>query len=86
MSNVLVSYECLLVDIIYNTSFYMYLFLILVAPTKVVLADENGDTLPHNSALGPLREGAQLLLFCEAFDGRPAPKITWRQGERNLKG
>lgn len=48
---------------------------VIVPPTKIVILDESG--LERRSVVGPYAEGADMLLRCEVFGGKPKPTVVW---------
>ena len=59
--------------------------LVVVAPPRS-LQLYSGQQVVTNSSLGPAREGTELRLRCESSGGRPPALLSWRVGERGVRG
>lgn len=53
---------------------------VIVPPDPVVIFDESGSA--RTSFVGPYTEGQQVTLICDAFGGRPPPRLTWSRDGR----
>ncbi|KAI1302372.1 Hemicentin-2 [Halotydeus destructor] len=58
---------------------------VLAAPGKSVIYSGN-ETVRKDKALGPLSEGDVLDLKCSVSGGKPAPRLSWRQIDKDGKG
>ncbi|XP_025836985.1 hemicentin-2 isoform X3 [Agrilus planipennis] len=57
----------------------------LVIPAFVRLIGSNGRSLGNESILGPINEGTNIEITCEANGGRPVPKVIWYNGSKEIE-
>ncbi|XP_069192808.1 uncharacterized protein [Procambarus clarkii] len=57
---------------------------VIVPPDSVRIVDVNGNE--KSSTIGPYVLGMTLTLKCVATGGRPAPKLTWWAGHKEVRG
>nr|XP_053634411.1 nephrin-like [Cherax quadricarinatus] len=57
---------------------------VIVPPDSVRIVDINGNE--KSSTIGPYVLGMTLILKCIATGGRPAPKLTWWAGHKEIRG
>ncbi|CAL1291261.1 unnamed protein product [Larinioides sclopetarius] len=59
----------------YRTLSYMYELKVIVPPREVNIMDESGQRIEET--IGPVDEGSNVTLICEAEGGSPSPSVTW---------
>ncbi|KAG8194330.1 hypothetical protein JTE90_029206 [Oedothorax gibbosus] len=59
----------------YRTLSYMYELRVIVPPREVNILDETGQRI--DETIGPVDEGSNVTLICEAEGGSPSPSVTW---------
>ncbi|XP_008195943.1 hemicentin-2 isoform X1 [Tribolium castaneum] len=57
---------------------------VIVPPHQVLVYDNSGRDIV--GIVGPLEEGADLVLTCEVRGGRPTPTVSWFMNERLVEG
>nr|XP_022903608.1 nephrin [Onthophagus taurus] len=59
---------------------------VIVPPNKLQMFDNSGRRELTNGVVGPLEEGADLVLTCEVRGGRPPPTVSWFINDRLVEG
>ncbi|XP_060522405.1 synaptogenesis protein syg-2-like isoform X2 [Cylas formicarius] len=57
---------------------------VIVPPHQLLLYDSSGRDV--SGVIGPLEEGADLILTCEVRGGRPSPTVSWFINDRLVEG
>ncbi|XP_054717865.1 nephrin-like [Uloborus diversus] len=59
----------------FRTLSYTYELKVIVPPREVNIIDERGQRI--DETIGPVDEGSNVTLICEAEGGSPTPSVTW---------
>ncbi|CAG9789176.1 unnamed protein product [Diatraea saccharalis] len=76
-------YRCRIDYVDSPTRNYKVNLTVIVPPESPRIYDFEGREI-LGSIAGPFREGQDLLLSCQAAGGKPAPDVSWWQGEERL--
>ncbi|XP_054713696.1 nephrin-like [Uloborus diversus] len=68
-------YKCRVEYKRYRTLSYTYDLKVIVPPREVIIMDEWGQRIEET--VGPVDEGSNVTLICEAEGGSPSPAVTW---------
>ncbi|CAO1401818.1 unnamed protein product [Diamesa tonsa] len=56
---------------------------VTVPPSAILMLNNDEETIPNNTTIGPLREGHKFEAVCEVRGARPQPVVGWyRSGKR----
>ncbi|KAF5299772.1 hypothetical protein FQA39_LY11442 [Lamprigera yunnana] len=57
---------------------------VIVPPHQMLVYDNSGRDV--SAVVGPMEEGADLILTCEVRGGRPPPTVTWFANDKIIEG
>ncbi|EEC19793.1 sidestep protein, putative, partial [Ixodes scapularis] len=57
--------------------------IVIVPPKRPVILDENETRIENTTR--PYREGEDITLTCDVYDGKPEPVVTWWRGSELLQ-
>ncbi|XP_042897575.1 neural cell adhesion molecule 2 isoform X2 [Parasteatoda tepidariorum] len=69
------TYRCRVEYKRYRTLSYQYELKVIVPPREVNIMDDRGQRIEET--IGPVDEGSNVTLICEAEGGSPSPSVTW---------
>ncbi|XP_015782667.1 hemicentin-1 isoform X2 [Tetranychus urticae] len=74
-------YRCRIDYRLSRTRNYVVRLNVIVLPEEVIITDYKG--LRVNQVIGPVDEGTDLVLYCDAF-GKPEPSVSWWMSDYTL--
>ncbi|XP_053213660.1 neural cell adhesion molecule 2-like isoform X2 [Panonychus citri] len=74
-------YRCRIDYRLSRTRNYVVRLNVISLPEEVIITDTKGQRV--NQVIGPVDEGTNLVLYCEAF-GKPDPTVTWWISDETL--